>query len=123
MPTTLNPNDGYMVLINTFTVEPSKADELLAELTHATEMRIRNRPGFISANLHVSDDRKHIANYAQWRTRADYDAFINDPEIATISSNRRTLPRPSNRSSMSFVRRPPGINRHDLLGPWSAATM
>lgn len=78
--TTLNPDDAYMVLINTFTVEPEKADTLLAELTHATETRIRVQPGFVSANLHISDDRKHVANYAQWRTRADYDAFINDPE-------------------------------------------
>ena len=78
--TTLNPDDTYMVLINTFTVEPARADELLAELTRATETRIRKQPGFVSANLHISDDRRHVANYAQWRTRADYDAFINDPE-------------------------------------------
>jgi hypothetical protein len=30
--TTLDPADGYLVLINTFTVEPSRADELLAVL-------------------------------------------------------------------------------------------
>lgn len=78
--TILNADDGYMVLINTFTVEPDKADALLAELIDATERRISKQRGFISANLHISDDRKHVANYAQWRTRADYDAFINDPE-------------------------------------------
>lgn len=78
--TTLNPDDGYMVLINTFTVEPEHAETLLAELAHATEARIRKQPGFISANLHISADRKYVANYAQWRTRANYDAFINDPE-------------------------------------------
>lgn len=77
--TKLDPDDGYMVLINTFTVEPDKADALLAALSHATETQIRQRPGFVSANLHVSEDRKHVANYAQWRSRADYDAFINDP--------------------------------------------
>lgn len=77
--TTLNPDDVYMVLINTFTVEPEKAEALLAELSDATT-RIRNRPGFVSANLHISQDRTRVANYAQWRTRADYDAFINDPD-------------------------------------------
>lgn len=78
--TTLNPQDGHMVLINTFTVEPDKADALLAELSDATEKRIKGMPGFISANLHVSSDRKHVANYAQWRSRSDYEAFINDPQ-------------------------------------------
>lgn len=29
--TTLNPTDGYVVLINTFSVEPDKAEELLAD--------------------------------------------------------------------------------------------
>lgn len=68
-----------MVLINTFTVEPDKAEALLAELTHATETRIRKQPGFVSAILHISEDRKRVANYAQWRTRADFDVFINNP--------------------------------------------
>ncbi len=41
---------------------------------------MRHMPGFISANLHVSADRRHIANYAQWRSRADYDAMLKNPE-------------------------------------------
>lgn len=79
MTTILEPSAGHMVLINTFSVEPDKAESLLAELHRATEQRIKNVPGFISANLHISADRKHVANYAQWRSRKDYDAFINDP--------------------------------------------
>ena len=78
--TTLNPDDGYMILINTFTVDPDNADQLLDELTRATEILVRHQPGFVSANLHMSADRKHVANYAQWRSRSDYDAFIQDPE-------------------------------------------
>lgn len=79
--TTLDPNDGHMVLINTFTVAPENADALLAELSRATESQIRHVPGFVSANLHISDDRRHVANYAQWRSRADYDAFLRDPAM------------------------------------------
>lgn len=77
--TTLDPKDGYIVLINTFTVDPAKADELLKVLSDATEHGMRQRPGFISANLHVSLDRKRVANYAQWRTKADNDAMMQDP--------------------------------------------
>lgn len=78
--TLLDPQAGYIVLINTFEVEPGRADELLAALSRATHEYIRTVPGFISANLHLSFDKKNIANYAQWRSQADLDAFIADPQ-------------------------------------------
>jgi quinol monooxygenase YgiN len=76
----LDPAAGYLVLINTFTVRPERADELLQVLSDATEHGMRQRPGFVSANLHVSLDRKHVANYAQWRSQADVDAMMADPK-------------------------------------------
>lgn len=81
--TILDPNDGYVTLINTFTVDPAKTEELLEILSDATERGMRQRPGFISANLHVSLDKRHIANYAQWRSKADNDAMMRDPEAQT----------------------------------------
>lgn len=79
--TTLDPNSDYIVLINTFTVEPENAEQLMSELSRATETGMRHRPGFVSANLHLSTDKRHIANYAQWRSQADIDAMMNDPAI------------------------------------------
>lgn len=76
---TLDPRSNHVVLINTFTVDPGKAEALLQVLSHATEHGMRHRPGFVSANLHVSRDRRHVANYAQWRSQADLDAMMNDP--------------------------------------------
>jgi catechol 2,3-dioxygenase-like lactoylglutathione lyase family enzyme/quinol monooxygenase YgiN len=78
--TTLDASAGHLTLINTFSVEPERADELLALLSEATETTMRHLPGFISANLHLSGDRRHIANYAQWRSRADFDAMLKNPE-------------------------------------------
>ena len=77
--TTLDSKDGYLVMINTFVVDPSRADELIAALSHATEFGMRQRPGFISANLHISHDKRHVANYAQWRSKDDLDAMMKDP--------------------------------------------
>jgi hypothetical protein len=37
--------------------------ELLKE---ATENTMSKLPGYLSANLHFSDDKKTITNYAQW---------------------------------------------------------
>jgi quinol monooxygenase YgiN len=77
--TTLDPNDGYVVLINTFKVEPDRAEELLGVLSRATEHGMRHRPGFVSANLHMSQDCRRVANYAQWRSQADLNAMMADP--------------------------------------------
>ena len=77
--TTLDPAAGHLVLINTFTVEPSRAEELLDVLSRATETGMRHRPGFVSANLHISCDKRHVVNYAQWRSQEDLDAMMNDP--------------------------------------------
>lgn len=92
--TTLDSESGYVVLINTFTVEPDRAGELLAVLSRATEDGMRQMPGFVSANLHVSRDGRHIANYAQWRSQDDIDAMMANPdaeahmrEAASIASS------------------------------------
>ncbi len=39
---------------------------------------MRHLPGFVSANLHVSLDRRRVANYAQWRSREDFEAMQRD---------------------------------------------
>ncbi|RZL77104.1 MAG: antibiotic biosynthesis monooxygenase [Sphingomonas sp.] len=77
--TTLNPADRYLILINTFEVTPENADRLVEVLREASGP-ISGMTGFVSANLHVSADRTRVVNYAQWRSRADYDAFVHDPD-------------------------------------------
>lgn len=76
--TTLNPSDGYLILINTFEVSPDNADKLVGVL-HEASGPIGKMQGFVSANLHVSADKTRVVNYAQWRTRADFDAMQRDP--------------------------------------------
>jgi hypothetical protein len=76
--TTLDPKDGYAVLINTFRVAPERADQLLALLERATKETMCFRPGFVSANLHVSTDRTRVVNYVQWRSRIDFEKMLQD---------------------------------------------
>ncbi len=80
--TTLDPSAKCVILINTFTVDPSKAEELFRILSQATEQGMSKMPGFVSANLHMSADKKHVANYAQWRSQADLDAMMKNPAAA-----------------------------------------
>jgi quinol monooxygenase YgiN len=77
--TTLNAGSGHLALINTFVVEPENAERLLQLLIQATAETMQGLPGFVSANLHVSLDRKHVANYAQWRSKQDFEAMLQNP--------------------------------------------
>lgn len=79
--TILNSSAGYFTLINTFTVEPEKAEALLAILSKATEEVFLHAPGFVSANLHISDDQRHVANYGQWRSKQDYEQAGKNPAV------------------------------------------
>ena len=75
----LDPSDGYATLINTFEVEPDQVATLTRILEDATET-MRQMPGFISANLHVSRDRTRVVNYAQWTSNGDMQAMLQHPD-------------------------------------------
>lgn len=60
--TTINPNNNICTLINVFTVAPEKHLELFKNLREATEKVMSKFPGYISANLHISNDKKTLTN-------------------------------------------------------------
>ena len=41
---------------------------------------MRHRPGFSSANIHVSTDGTRVVNYAQWDSAEAYAAMLADSE-------------------------------------------
>jgi quinol monooxygenase YgiN len=77
--TTIEQNSTYATLINVFTVEPDNAEKLAALLTTATEQVMQHKPGFRSANIHLSADRTRVVNYAQWDNAEAYQAMLSDP--------------------------------------------
>lgn len=77
--TTLDPADGYMTLINTFEVAPEHAEELIRILEDATAT-MKHMPGFVSANLHLSQDKTRVVNYAQWASVDDFQTMLKNPE-------------------------------------------
>ena len=78
--TTINSDNKICTLINVFTVSPEKHMEVFELLQQATEEVMSKLPGYISANLHISDDRRTITNYAQWSTREDFYNMMDDPK-------------------------------------------
>src|SRR3989442_6577460 len=77
--TTISKDNKLLTLINVFTVEPAKQQELVVLLSQATESSVRYATGFISASLHRSLDGTRVAMYAQWRSVEDYQAMRNNP--------------------------------------------
>jgi len=77
--TTITPDQDVMTLVNVFTVEPDSQQELVDLLVRATDEVMQHLPGFVSANIHRSDDGEHVVNYAQWATLADFEAMQRDP--------------------------------------------
>jgi quinol monooxygenase YgiN len=80
MKTTIEMDAPVVTLINVFTVDPSRQDELVNLLDEATEQVICKLPGFVSANIHRGLDGRHVANYAQWASREAMEAMLTNPE-------------------------------------------
>lgn len=78
--TTIHTEQPLVTLINVFTVEPERQQELVDFLAHITTSIINKQPGYISANIHRSLDGTKVTNYAQWRSRADFEAMLNNPK-------------------------------------------
>lgn len=63
---------------------------LVEMLGQATDKSIRHVPGFISANLHVSMDGTKVVNYAQWRSREDFEALRASDSFKAHASDIET---------------------------------
>lgn len=77
---TIAMENPVVTLINVFTVDPANQQRLVDMLVEATEGIMKNLPGFVSANIHKSADGVRVVNYAQWRSRDDFEAAMKNPE-------------------------------------------
>ena len=77
---TISAGAEIFTLINVFSVAPDQQQELANVLIEATEHTMRHLPGFISANIHISFDGRHVVNYAQWRSRDAFEAMLGNPD-------------------------------------------
>jgi quinol monooxygenase YgiN len=77
--TRISMKNSVITLINVFTVEPANQQRLIELLTEATEVSVREAPGFVSASLHRSTDGTKVTMYSQWRSIEHYQAMRGDP--------------------------------------------
>jgi len=77
---TITEDSDIVTLINVFTVAPEDQRRLVDVLVEATRAVMRNKEGFISANIHRSLDGTRVTNYAQWLTKEAFEAMLGDRE-------------------------------------------
>jgi hypothetical protein len=76
---TISPSPKILTLVNVFTVDPASQQRLVDVLIAATERTMKQMQGFISASIHKSYDGTKVVNYAQWKTREDFEAMTRNP--------------------------------------------
>jgi quinol monooxygenase YgiN len=84
--TTLDTGAGYVTTMNTYTVTPERAEEVLDYLVRSATETVRYVPGFVSMNFHMSLDRNQIVNYGQWKSREAMVAARENPKIVALMS-------------------------------------
>ena len=89
--TTIDSSKNICTIINVFTVDPKKTGELFELLKEATEQIMSRQPGYISANLHISHEKKHLTNYAQWETMDDFMNMVRNPEVQSHMKKAEAL--------------------------------
>lgn len=77
MPTISEASKLFTEIIE-FTVEPEHQQPLIDAIGGEVERWVKHCPGFISATFHKSLDGTKVANYAQWKSQADWQAFTKD---------------------------------------------
>ena len=73
--------DGAVVLINVFTVDPAEEAELLAAWSHDADF-MKAQPGYISTQLHkgIAGSSTFI-NYAVWESIESFRNAFSHPEF------------------------------------------
>ena len=79
MPT-ISTNNEVATVIIIFNVEPEKQQQLIDTIAEFVNT-VKHLPGFVSANIHKSLDGVKVANYAQWKTKEDFEKFLNNSKV------------------------------------------
>lgn len=84
-----------VTLINVIDVEPERCDEVVQTLSEGLDAVIAQRPGFLSATVHVSTDHRRVINVATWARAEDATATAQDPAAAPFAARVAELGRPT----------------------------
>lgn len=76
----MTPSNGIVTQITTVKLPPGKQEEVLALMKERARF-MATQPGFVSINLHRSQDGSHVVNYIQWKNAEQLAAAHRSPEF------------------------------------------
>lgn len=87
------PEAGFIAIVTIRLSRPEAKEPLLGLLTGEVESWVRFRPGFVSANYHVSTDGSRLLNYAQWTSEDAYrQSFRDNPNSGSLRDAITAIP-------------------------------
>lgn len=73
---TISPEHPVFTVVTLFSTKPEEQEKFLNAFKLSVQ-GMRKHPGFVAAGLHKSLDGTTILNYLQWRSQADFEAFVS----------------------------------------------
>ena len=89
MPT-ISETSNLFTEIVVFTVESEHQQLLIDAIVGEVDRWVKHCPGFISASYHKSLDGTKVVNYPQWKSKADWLSFTQDPQSAALGEINQT---------------------------------
>jgi heme-degrading monooxygenase HmoA len=79
------------ILLDIWTVDPSRRDELIARITATVQTIAMRQPGFVSAQLYQSVDRGIVLLSVSMQTVKDRQHLMDSPETHAAMRELRTI--------------------------------
>ncbi|CDR06317.1 putative quinol monooxygenase [Streptomyces iranensis] len=86
----ISTEDNLFTIINLGTVLPENLDQVMTVIPDMVRA-MRRMPGFVSANVHTSDDRTRFVVYAQWESEGHFSAMRQEPALTAHFGRIRDL--------------------------------
>jgi heme-degrading monooxygenase HmoA len=79
------------ILIDTWTVDPSRKDELVRRISDAVRDVIHGQPGFVSAQIYESTDGGVVMLSVRMRTAKERQHLTDSPEAHKVLRELRAI--------------------------------
>ncbi len=89
--------------IETFKVDPKKADRLISELEAIAKQARQQSAGYVSTSIHKSEDGTHVVNYSQWVSKSDLETMQETPNTKSMIKKAAQIAEKSKRVIYAVV--------------------
>lgn len=94
IPAYISVENGYPTGINFIDVSPAKSQDIIKVFSNYYKNILQNMNGFVSANLHKSDDGTRIINYVQWDSFDGLTSLFRDETAKEFNKELKEISSP-----------------------------